>query len=43
VFKDLSERLDKQLAALEALLRSDLEPFNKLLARKKLEPIKAAS
>ncbi len=43
VFKDLSERLDKQLAALEALLRSDLEPFNKLLARKKLEPVKAAS
>ncbi len=39
VFKELSDRLDKQLAALDALLKSDLEPFNKLLAKKKLEPV----
>jgi hypothetical protein len=39
VFKDLSARLDAQLGALDALLKSDLGPFNKLLAGKKLEPV----
>ena len=39
VFKDMSERLDKQLAALAAVLNSDLAPFNKLLAAKKLEQV----
>ena len=39
VFKDLSERLDKQLAALDALLKIELAPFNRLLGAKKLEPV----
>jgi photosystem II stability/assembly factor-like uncharacterized protein len=39
VFKELSGRLDKQFGALDALLKSDLEPFNRLLARKKLGPV----
>ena len=39
VFKDLSERLDKQLAALDALLKIELAPFNRLLRAKKLEPV----
>jgi photosystem II stability/assembly factor-like uncharacterized protein len=39
VFRDLSARLDKQLAALDALLKGDLDPFNKLLAKKKLDPV----
>ena len=39
VFTDLSQRLDKQLAALDALLKSDLDPFNKLLAGRKLQPV----
>ena len=39
VFKDLSERLDTQLAALDAALNNDLAPLNKALAGKKLEPV----
>ncbi len=39
VFKELSGRLETQLAALDALLDSDLAAFNKLLAKKKLEPV----
>ena len=40
VFKELSERLDKQLGQLDTLFSIDLPAFNKLLARKKLEPVK---
>jgi hypothetical protein len=39
VFKDLSARLDAQLAQMETLVRIELPVFNKLLASKKLEPI----
>jgi photosystem II stability/assembly factor-like uncharacterized protein len=39
VFKDLSARLDAQLRAFDSLLNSELEPFNKLLARKKIAPV----
>jgi hypothetical protein len=39
VFKDLSARLDAQLASLDALLKADLTAFNKMLAAKKLEPV----
>ena len=37
VFKDLSARLDKQLARLEALAKADLAAFNTLLAGLKLD------
>ena len=40
VFKDLSERLDKQIAQLEALVKTDLAALNKLLAGGKLDPVK---
>ncbi len=40
VFKELSGRLDKQLARLEAFVRSELPAFNKVLSDHKLEPIK---
>lgn len=40
VFKGLSDRLDTQLAALDALVKSELPSVNKALAGKKLEPIK---
>jgi photosystem II stability/assembly factor-like uncharacterized protein len=40
MFKDLSARLDKQLARLDALVKSDLAATNTLLAGQKLEPIK---
>ena len=40
VFKDLGGRLDVQLAALDALVKSELPSINKALAGKKLEPIK---
>jgi photosystem II stability/assembly factor-like uncharacterized protein len=40
VFKDLSERLDKQLGQLDTLLSVDLPAFNKLLARKRLDAVK---
>ena len=42
VFKELSGRLDKQLARLEGMLTTELAAFNKLLADRKLEPIKDA-
>jgi photosystem II stability/assembly factor-like uncharacterized protein len=40
VFEDLSARLDAQLARLEALLKTDLPAFNKLLTGRKIESIK---
>jgi hypothetical protein len=40
VFKDLAERLDKQIAQLETLAKTDLADLNRLLAGKKLEPVK---
>jgi photosystem II stability/assembly factor-like uncharacterized protein len=40
VFKDLSARLDKQLAELDSLAKVDLAAFNKLLAGKKLAPVR---
>jgi hypothetical protein len=39
VFKDLSARLDAQVARLEAVVKTDLPAFNKLLASRRLEPI----
>ncbi len=41
VFKDLSARLEAQLARLDGLLKTDLPAFNKLLASRKLEPVVA--
>jgi hypothetical protein len=40
VFKDLSARLDAQIARLDAVLKTDLPAFNKLLAGRKLEAVK---
>jgi hypothetical protein len=40
VFKELSGRLDKELARLDALVKADLVSFNTLLTERKLEPIK---
>jgi hypothetical protein len=40
VFKDLSARLDKQLAALDAVVKAELPGFNKALAGNKLDPVK---
>jgi len=40
VFKELSGRLEKELARLEALVKSDLPALNTLLTDQKLEPIK---
>ena len=40
VFKDLSGRLDKELARLDALATLDLAGFNKLLTKRKLAPVK---
>ena len=40
VFKDLSARLDKELARLEAVVKADVPGFNSLLTGLKLEPIK---
>jgi hypothetical protein len=39
VFKDLSARLEAQLAALDTVLKTDLAAFNTLLAKRKLQPI----
>jgi photosystem II stability/assembly factor-like uncharacterized protein len=39
VFKELSARLDEQLAKLDALIRTDLTAFNALVVKKKLTPI----
>src|SRR6185312_15079387 len=40
VFKELSGRLDKELARLDGLVKTDLTSFNTLLTERKLEPIK---
>jgi len=40
VFKELSDRLDKQFGQLDSVFSIDLATFNKLLARKKLRPVK---
>jgi hypothetical protein len=39
VFKELSDRLDAQLARLEALIKTDLAVFNTQTKRKKLAPV----
>jgi hypothetical protein len=39
VFKELSGRLDAELAKLDGLLKTDLPQFNKEIARKKLTPV----
>jgi photosystem II stability/assembly factor-like uncharacterized protein len=39
VFKDLSSRLDQQIARLDALARTELTALNKLLAGQKLETV----
>jgi photosystem II stability/assembly factor-like uncharacterized protein len=41
VFKELSARLDAQVARLDALVASDIEAFNKQLAKRKLNAVKA--
>jgi photosystem II stability/assembly factor-like uncharacterized protein len=40
VFKELSGRLDAELAKLDAALKTDLPPFNAEIARKKLAPVR---
>jgi photosystem II stability/assembly factor-like uncharacterized protein len=40
VFKELSARLDKQFGQLDTVFSIDLANFNKLLQRKRLEPVK---
>jgi photosystem II stability/assembly factor-like uncharacterized protein len=40
VFKELSGRLDAELAKLDAALKTDLPPFNAEIAKKKLEAVK---
>jgi photosystem II stability/assembly factor-like uncharacterized protein len=40
VFKELSSRLAAQIARLEATVKSELAPLNKLVAARKLAPIK---
>ena len=40
VFKELSARLDEQLAALDRLASTELAALNSMLAKKKVEPIK---
>ena len=40
MFKELSGRLDKELARLDALAKSDLAGFNTLLTKRKLAPVK---
>jgi hypothetical protein len=39
VFKDLSAKLDAELARLDALLAADVPAFNVLLARRKIAPV----
>jgi hypothetical protein len=39
VFKELSARLDAELARLDALLAADVPTFNALLARRKIAPV----
>lgn len=43
VFKDLSARLDQQLARLDTAVKIDVEAFNKLLRGKKLDPITSST
>jgi photosystem II stability/assembly factor-like uncharacterized protein len=43
VFKELSGRLDAELGRLQAVLTTDVPAFNKMLASKKLEPIRDAA
>jgi photosystem II stability/assembly factor-like uncharacterized protein len=43
VFKDLSARLDEQLAKLGAALKTDVAAFNQMIAPAKLDPIKTTS
>jgi hypothetical protein len=40
VFKELSDRLDREFGLLDTAFSIDLAAFNKLLARRKLEPVK---
>jgi photosystem II stability/assembly factor-like uncharacterized protein len=40
VFKELSARLDKELARLETVMKGDVAAFNKQLAAARLDPIK---
>ena len=40
VFKELSGRLDAELAKLDAALKAGLPPFNKETAKKKLAAVK---
>jgi hypothetical protein len=39
VFKELSSRLDAELAKLDAVLKAELPAFNKEIAAKKLKPV----
>jgi photosystem II stability/assembly factor-like uncharacterized protein len=40
VFNDLSERLDKQLAQLDAIAKTELAALNRMVAKKKLDVVK---
>ena len=40
VFKDLSSRLDQQVARLDALVRTELTALNKILASQKVELVR---
>ena len=40
VFKELGARLDAELARLDALTKTDLVAFNKLLAGRRIEGVK---
>ena len=40
VFKDLSERLDKQLSQLDSVAKTDLPALNAMLVKKKIEAVK---
>jgi hypothetical protein len=40
VFKDLSARLDKQLARLDTLVKTELPALNKFLTEQQLEAVK---
>ena len=40
VFKDLSERLDKQLVQLDSIAKTDLAALNTMLVKKKIEAVR---
>ncbi len=40
VFKELANRLDAELARLDAALKTDVPPFNAEIAKKKIEAVK---